>query len=95
MAKTKHSQWSERQEKENYAYDRMFAQYDHRFQAGDKYEHRVVPKRPRTTFNAKEDFKSIVISSQAVGWRSKYDNWRFNHERRATMNRTFWDRGHL
>ena len=95
MAKTKYAQWSERQDKENYAYDRVFAQYDHRFQPGDKYEHRVVQKRPRTTFNAKEEFRNIVTSSQSVGWRSKYDHWRFNHERRGTMKHTFWDRGHL
>ena len=78
-----------------FAYDRAFAQYDHKIAGSTKYEDRTVPKPARPQANAKEELVHIVTSSQSVGWRKEMDDMRLGNELKGTCRRTFHDEGHL
>lgn len=78
-----------------FAYDKAFAQYDHKIAGSTKYEHRTVPKPQKPENRAKQELVHIVTSSQAVGWRKDMDDLRLGNELQGTCNRTFKDNGHL
>ena len=95
MAQTKRSSWEKDQQENKFAFDKVFAQYDHKIAGSTKYEDRTVLKKAKAYTNAKSELQHIVTSSQTVGWRSDIDNLRPGVELKGTCRRTFHDEGHL
>ena len=63
MTKTAKGQKEWHREQNEFAYDKMYAHYDHKIAGSTLYEHRKVAKPVKNFTNAKAEQTSIVTSS--------------------------------
>ena len=95
MARTKKAEEALVKESNTFAYDKVFAMYDHKIAGSTLYQDRTVAKKPKSTTVPKDVQASIVTSAQQVGWRDNVDDLRLGLNLKGTCRRTFHDRGHL